>query len=99
MRLFTAIDIPEDLKGALRAFVSRLRPTAKIGWSPLENLHITTKFIGDWPDQRLDEMKIAFHSASLGTTARASELNVIPNNNLQPSRSTTSWALRTQRYA
>jgi len=59
MRLFTAIDIPADLTEALRAFLSRLRPTAKIGWSPVENLHVTTKFIGDWPEQRLDEIKSA----------------------------------------
>jgi 2'-5' RNA ligase len=57
MRLFTAIDIPGDLTEALHSFVSRLRPTAKISWSPIENLHITTKFIGEWPEQRLDEMK------------------------------------------
>jgi 2'-5' RNA ligase len=57
MRLFTAIDIPDDLTDALRSFVNRLRPAAKIGWSPIENLHVTTKFIGDWPEQRLDELK------------------------------------------
>src|SRR5579862_9205818 len=57
MRLFTAIDIPTDLTEALRSFVSRLRPTAKISWSPVENLHVTTKFIGEWPEQRLNEMK------------------------------------------
>ena len=59
MRLFTAIDIPDDLAEALRSFVNRLRPAVKIGWSPLENLHVTTKFIGDWPEQRLDEIKNA----------------------------------------
>src|ERR1700733_3723735 len=59
MRLFTAIDIPSDLTEALRSFVSRLRPAAKISWSPVENLHVTTKFIGEWPEQRLDEMKRA----------------------------------------
>ena len=57
MRLFTAIDIPADLTEALRSFVNRLRPTAEIGWSPVENLHVTTKFIGDWPEHRLEEMK------------------------------------------
>jgi len=62
MRLFVAIDIPADLKDALRYFVSRLRPTAKIGWSPIDNLHITTKFIGEWPESRLDEMKRALTS-------------------------------------
>jgi 2'-5' RNA ligase len=62
MRLFTAIDIPSDLTEALRSFVGRLRPTAKISWSPVENLHVTTKFIGEWPEQRLDEMKRALAS-------------------------------------
>ncbi|MEO8049895.1 MAG: RNA 2',3'-cyclic phosphodiesterase [Acidobacteriota bacterium] len=57
MRLFAAIDIPADIKDALLCFVDRLRPTAKIGWSSLENLHVTTKFIGEWPELRLDEIK------------------------------------------
>ena len=64
MRLFAAIEIPDDLKEALRSFVGRLRPTAKIGWSPVDNLHITTKFIGEWPEPRLDEMKRALTSVS-----------------------------------
>src|SRR5450432_2661755 len=62
MRLFTAIDIPTDLTEALRSFASRLRPTSKIGWSSVENLHITTKFIGEWPEPRLDEMRRALAS-------------------------------------
>jgi RNA 2',3'-cyclic 3'-phosphodiesterase len=57
MRLFTAIDLPADLTETLRSLVSRLRPAAEIAWSPIENLHITTKFIGEWPERRLDEMK------------------------------------------
>src|SRR5258706_11905423 len=57
MRLFVAIDTPGEIKDALRSFVSRLRPTAKIGWSQVDNLHITTKFIGEWPEPRLDEIK------------------------------------------
>ena len=57
MRLFVAIDIPAEIKDALRSFVSHLRPTAKIGWSPIDNLHVTTKFIGEWPEPRLEEIK------------------------------------------
>ncbi len=57
MRLFVAIDIPAEIKDALRCFMDRLRPTAKIGWSPADNLHITTKFIGEWPEPRVEEMK------------------------------------------
>lgn len=56
MRLFTAIDIPPEIKGRLRAFVDRLRPTAKLSWSPVDNLHATTKFIGEWPEAKLAKL-------------------------------------------
>jgi RNA 2',3'-cyclic 3'-phosphodiesterase len=59
MRLFVAIDIPEEIKARLRSFVDRLRPTAKLSWSPVDNLHVTTKFIGEWPEARLGEVKEA----------------------------------------
>ena len=36
--------------------IEYLRPTARINWSPLYNLHITTKFIGQWPEPRLPEL-------------------------------------------
>ena len=59
MRLFTAIDIPTDVKEQILTLLNRLRPLAKISWSPVENLHITIKFICEWPEPRLDEMKRA----------------------------------------
>ena len=49
MRLFTAIDLPADVRDRLDKLIARLRPLARINWSPPENLHITTKFIGQWP--------------------------------------------------
>jgi RNA 2',3'-cyclic 3'-phosphodiesterase len=57
VRLFVAIDIPEEVKARLKAFVDRLRPTAKLSWSPVHNLHVTTKFIGEWPESKLGEIK------------------------------------------
>jgi RNA 2',3'-cyclic 3'-phosphodiesterase len=57
MRLFTAIDIPSGVRDNLRALLDRVRPAAKVSWSAPEKLHITTKFIGEWPENRLDEMK------------------------------------------
>jgi 2'-5' RNA ligase len=56
LRLFTAIDIPPDVKAALAAVLDRLRPLAKLHWIAVEKLHITTKFIGDWPDDRLEHL-------------------------------------------
>lgn len=57
MRLFTAIDIPVDIKQRLRTLIDRLRPAAKLTWSPVDNLHVTTKFIGEWPEARLQQLK------------------------------------------
>lgn len=57
MRLFTAIDIPAGIKQRLRDLIDRLRPAAKLKWSPVDNLHVTLKFIGEWPEPRLPELK------------------------------------------
>jgi 2'-5' RNA ligase len=59
LRLFTAIDIPSDVKATLATLLDRLRPLVKLHWIPVEKLHITTKFIGEWPEDRLDELKRA----------------------------------------
>jgi RNA 2',3'-cyclic 3'-phosphodiesterase len=56
MRLFTAIDLPPELLLRLERLLSALRPEALIKWSPLDNLHVTTKFIGEWPERRLEEL-------------------------------------------
>jgi len=57
MRLFTGLDLPREVAVNLAELVQHLRPTADIQWSPTGNLHITTKFIGEWPEERLDELK------------------------------------------
>jgi 2'-5' RNA ligase len=59
MRLFTGLDLPEEVVGNLERLLGELRPAARIGWSAPANLHITTKFIGEWPDERLEELKQA----------------------------------------
>ncbi len=57
MRLFTAIDIPPEIIATVAQLIERLRPSARIHWSPPDNLHVTTKFIGEWPAERLEELK------------------------------------------
>ncbi len=59
MRLFTAIDLPPQVIRNLENLLEKLRPTARINWSPPENMHVTTKFIGWWPDERLEELQAA----------------------------------------
>src|SRR5437870_7468855 len=62
MRLFTGIEIAPDVMANLQGLLERLRPAAEINWSPPQNLHITTKFIGEWPEERLSELKAALDS-------------------------------------
>src|SRR5436305_1660565 len=59
MRLFTGLDLPADLVTNLGELLRTLKPTAKITWSRPENLHITTKFIGELDEARLGDLKQA----------------------------------------
>jgi RNA 2',3'-cyclic 3'-phosphodiesterase len=59
MRLFTAVDIPPEIVSKLARLIAGLRPSARISWSAASNLHITTRFIGEWPDERLPELQRA----------------------------------------
>ena len=59
MRLFTGLDLPAEVLHGLERLIETLGPAARIQWSPAANLHITTKFIGDWPEGRLDELRSA----------------------------------------
>jgi len=71
MRLFVGLDIPAQITGTLDRLVNQLRPTARIAWSRPANLHITTKFIGEWPAGRVEEMKRA-----LATVARPGAIEI-----------------------
>jgi 2'-5' RNA ligase len=62
MRLFTAIDLPPEVVRRLDGLITGLRPSARLHWSPARNLHITTKFIGEWPEARLAELVQALGS-------------------------------------
>ena len=62
MRLFTAIALPPKVRGNLERLLARLKPAAPIKWSPAKNLHITTKFIGEWEEERLDELRAALEA-------------------------------------
>lgn len=61
MRLFTAVGLPQEIVVNLTTLLEHLKPTARINWSPPQNLHITTKFIGEWPEERLDELTPALN--------------------------------------
>lgn len=62
MRLFTAIDPSAEVLARLERMISVLRPEALVKWSPVDNLHVTIKFIGQWPESRLEELNDALTS-------------------------------------
>jgi 2'-5' RNA ligase len=59
MRLFTGIALDPTVLNNLGRVMRELRPLAPLKWSPLENLHITSKFIGAWPAENLETLKQA----------------------------------------
>jgi 2'-5' RNA ligase len=81
LRLFVGIAVPQDINARLDELVGKLRPLARIRWSPASNFHITTKFIGAWPQDRLTEMNTALGTLSSGNTFRIAirGLDFFPN--------------------
>ncbi len=59
LRLFTGLALEYPVRRNLELVLEHLRPLAPLNWSPANNFHITTKFIGSWPEDRLDQLKAA----------------------------------------
>lgn len=63
MRLFVAIEIPNDVRTALGIFIRELRafaPQAK--WARVENLHVTLKFLGETDTGKLGQIENALRA-------------------------------------
>jgi 2'-5' RNA ligase len=64
MRLFVAMDIPEDVRTRLAALIARLRHAYRNArWVRIEGLHVTLKFIGETPPGKTAEIENALASA------------------------------------
>ena len=60
MRLFIALDIPNEIRDRLSQYVDRIRrfaPDAR--WTRIESLHVTLKFIGEVPDAKVQDIQTA----------------------------------------
>ncbi|HIO20828.1 MAG TPA: hypothetical protein EYN18_00290 [Nitrospirales bacterium] len=56
LRLFIAIDLPDSLRRTLSDTQEHLRRELKdiaIGWSRIEGIHLTLKFLGDVEESRV----------------------------------------------
>jgi RNA 2',3'-cyclic 3'-phosphodiesterase len=63
MRLFVAMEIPDDARCAIGALASKLRTTCRNArWVRIEGLHVTLKFIGETSPEKAAEIKTALAS-------------------------------------
>lgn len=60
MRLFIAVDFPSEVLNKIdeiTAFFKSQLAGKHLKWVSTDNLHLTIKFIGDFPDENLDPLK------------------------------------------
>jgi len=58
VRVFVALDIPEEVRAAIGALIERLRPACRIArWVRIEGIHVTLKFIGEVPPEKIEPIK------------------------------------------
>lgn len=91
MRVFVALDIPERVRASLGELSARLKkvcPSAR--WVRLEGVHITLKFIGEVPQEKLGEIRrVLGELASFGPIiVRFTGLGFFPD----PRRPRVFWA-------
>jgi 2'-5' RNA ligase len=64
MRLFIAIEIPEEIKKEMAEIQRRLKDSgADAGWTRPEGIHLTLKFLGEVPESKLPEIIAALAGA------------------------------------
>src|SRR5262245_7940729 len=57
MRVFVAIDLPNEIRDTLRGVQRELRSlTDSVRWVAPESIHITLKFVGEVPEKRIEDI-------------------------------------------
>lgn len=69
MRLFLAVDPGERLRLILTPALDAWRERLDLKWVRPENLHVTLRFLGDWPDDRLEPLKDTVRTTLRGRTS------------------------------
>ena len=64
MRLFVAIDLPEETRGRLETLLADLRSMPlRISWARPEGIHLTLRFLGEVPQGRLEVIASTLEAA------------------------------------
>ena len=66
MRLFVALDIPAEVRQAIGEMIARLRDVARgARWVRAEGVHLTLKFIGEIPAERVASIEAELRGANV----------------------------------
>lgn len=72
-RIFVAVPLPDDVSAAVANLVERVRGDGVPGggrdvrWVRLDGLHLTLRFIGPTPDDRVEAARVAVRDAAVGS--------------------------------
>lgn len=92
LRCFVAIAIPPQVRSAIDKEMEMLRHLGRdIKWVSPANIHLTLKFLGDTPEDRIDDIEAALMGAATGIgpiRADATGAGAFPN----PRRPNVFWA-------
>jgi 2'-5' RNA ligase len=67
MRIFIAIPLPDDLKDRIAAVQERLKKVpADVSWVGMDKFHLTLKFLGEVPDDKVPAVAAAVQHAVAG---------------------------------
>ncbi len=60
MRVFVALDIPDDVRRAIASVAGKLEGTCRgARWARVADMHVTLKFIGEAPAEKVERIKSA----------------------------------------
>lgn len=85
LRLFVAIQVPEDVRIEMAGMQDELRPLAApegVRWVKPEQLHLTLKFLGNVPENLVESVKNSLTEACAGISPfdlSAKEIGFFPN--------------------
>jgi RNA 2',3'-cyclic 3'-phosphodiesterase len=84
-RIFVAVDISDEARRKVSAFIETLRnifPRVRVSWEKTEKLHLTLKFLGETDEKQLEDLKTVVEDISKiisDFTLQISKTGVFPN--------------------
>ncbi|MBI1358374.1 MAG: RNA 2',3'-cyclic phosphodiesterase [Acidobacteria bacterium] len=76
MRLFTAVELEQEARAALGMLQRSYARSGAVRMTPPESLHLTLRFFGEWPEQRLPELIAALDAIPAGPALRLQPLGL-----------------------